>query len=255
VETLPALRLTAALNALAGDPAALGDVWVRSVVGPDLAHHVVDPADLLGLGGLHACTLADALPRLVAIEPELWMLCLPVPGALGGLRGPKELNLAALEQGETVVALTAAVALVPYRVGPAVQWRVFAAELPTPPTSPYDAERELGETVLRAAATLQRLEIAGGARPAEPEVRLPTAYPNRQRVAADRAVRLLVACEAALADDGNALSSYEADVRARELRAVRDAARAALCSAITWRRVPDDRGVVKTSAGYDPLRF
>ena len=247
METLPALRLAAALNALVGDPAALGDVWVRSVVGPDLTHHVVDPADLLGLGGLHACALADALPRLVAIESELWMLCLPVPGALGGLRGPKDLNLAALGQGEAVVGLTAAVALVPYRVGPAVQWRLFSAERPIPTASPYDAERELGETVLRAAATLQRLDIAAGARPAEPELRLPTAYPNRQRVAADRAARLLVACAAALADDGNSLSSYEADVRARELRAVRDAAPGALCAAITWRRIPDDRELSELS--------
>lgn len=215
-------------------------MWVRSIVGSDLAHHVVDPGDLLGLGGVHACTVGDALPRLVAVERELWMLSLPVPGALGGLRGPKELNLAALEQGEAVVAMSAGLALVPYRVGPAVQWRVFVAESPLPAIGPYDAERELGETVLRAAATLQRLDIASGARPTEPELRLPTAYPNRQRVAADRAVRLLVACEAALADDGNSLSSYEADVRARELRAVRDAARTALCAAVTWRRIPSD---------------
>ena len=85
-------------------------------------------------------------------------------------------------------------------------------------------------------------------------LRLPTAYPNRQRLAADRAARLYVACEAALADDGSSLSSYEADVRARELRVVRDAARTALCAAVTWRRSPDDPGVARSSAAQGQLR-
>lgn len=253
MQTLPALRLTAALNALIGETLASSELWVRSVIGPEVAHHVVDPADVLGLGGLSSPALSEALPQLVALEPELWMLSLPAPGAPGGLRGPKELNLAALDQGAAVVAGTAGIAMVPYRVGPAIQWRVFAAERPMLPASPYDAERELGESVLRAAATLQRLDVAGGARPAEPGLRLPTAYPNRQRVAADRAVRLYVACEAALADDGGSLSSYEAEVRSRELRAVREAARTALCAAVTWRRSPEDSGVVSGSTGYDRL--
>ncbi len=255
MQTLPALRLTAALNALGGESVASGEIWVRSVVGPELVHHVADPDELLRLGGTGSVTLADALPALVAVEPELWMLSLPVAGSLGGLRGPAELNGAALDQGSAVVATTAGVGIVPYRVGPAIQWRVYPAERPAPPTGPYDAERELNETVLRAASTLQQLDVAGGARPADPGLRLPTAYPNRQRLAADRAARLYVACETALADDGSSLSSYEADVRARELRAVRDAARTALCAAVTWRRTPDQPGAVRTSTGYDRLSF
>ncbi len=239
---LPALRLTAALNALVGDAVVSGEMWIRSVVGPEVAHHVVDLDDLLALGGAGSTALSDALPQLIAVEPEQWMLSLPAPGALGGLRGPADLNVAALEQGSAVVAGTAGVALVPFRVGPAIQWRVFAAERPLLPPSPYDAERELSETVLRAAATLQRLDVAAGDRPTDHGLRLPTAYPNRQRLAADRAARLYAACEVALADDGASLSSYEADVRARELRAVRDAARTALCAAVTWRRTPDDTG-------------
>ena len=95
VQTLPALRLTAALNALAGEPVTSGEMWVPSVVGPELVHHVADPDDLLGLGGSGSTALADALTALVAVEPELWMLCLPVPGFLAGLRGPAELNAAA----------------------------------------------------------------------------------------------------------------------------------------------------------------
>jgi hypothetical protein len=212
----------------------------------------VDPDDLLGLAGLNADTLADALPRLLLLEPELWVLTLPVPGSLSGLRGPKELNLAALEQGEAVVSVSSGMALVPYKVGPAVQWRVYAADRPLLPPSPYDAERELSETILSAAATLQQLDVAGGNRPADPALRLPTAYPNRQRLAADRAARLLVACEAALADDGASLSSYELEVRGRELRVVRDAARASLCASVTWRRTPED-GI--SPSGVDALRL
>ena len=255
MQSLPALRLTAALNALAGESLLSGEMWVRSVVGPELVHHVVDPEDLLGLGGTGSTVLAEALPALVAVESELWMLCLPVAGLLGGLRGPAELNVAALEQGSAVVAATAGLGIVPYRVGPAIQWRVYRAERPLPPPGPYDAERELSETVLRAASTLQQLDVAGGARPADPGLRLPTAYPNRQRLAADRAARLYVACETALADDGSCLSSYEAEVRARELRAVRDAARTALCAAVTWRHAPNDTGVSRTSTGYHRLSF
>ena len=51
------------------------------------------------------------------------------------------------------------------RLGPAVQWRVFAAELPLAPASPYDAERALNEVIIAAAAALGRLDVAAGRRP------------------------------------------------------------------------------------------
>lgn len=235
---LAAVRLTAALNAPAGDSAGAEERRVRSVVGSEVAHHVVDPEDLLGLGGVHAVDLAEALPRLSSREADGWLLSLPAPGLLAGLRGPRELNVAALDAGAAVIASTAGVALVPYRVGPALQWRLFPAERPALPADPYEAERALSEAVLAAAGALARLDVAAGTRPDDPLLQLPSGYPNRQRFAADRAIRLLVACEAALGDDGASISSYEADVRSRELRSVRDAARTALCSAVTWHRSP-----------------
>lgn len=238
MHTLPAVRLTAALNTRAGGPAGAVERQVRNVVGSDVAHHVVDPDDLLGVGNLHAVELAEALPRLTSREADGWVLCLPAPSQLGALRGPRELNVAALDVGAAVIAATAGLALVPYRVGPAVQWRVFPAERPVPPADPYEAERALSEAVLEAAGTLTRLDVAAGTRPDDPQLQLPGSYPNRQRFAADRAIRLLVACEAALSDDGASISSYEAEVRARELRSVRDAARTALCAAVTWQRSP-----------------
>lgn len=233
----PSLRLAALLNAHAAGAVEAGGLtgWM---VRPEVAHHVVNPEDRLGLESVDATPLTLALPRLAAVEPETWVLALPVPGALGGLRGPRELNQAALAAGEAVVGAGGGIALVPYRVGPAIQWRVFAAERPFLPAAPYDAERQLSEAVLRAGQVLQRLDVAAGARPAEPELVLPPGYDRRSRASADRAMRLLTACELALADDGGSVSAYEAQVRAAQLRSVRDAAREALCAAVTWPAAP-----------------
>jgi hypothetical protein len=196
---------------------------------------VVDPEDLLGIDSLNATPLVEALPVIAGREPEMWVLALPQPGAPGGLRGPVELNRAALAAGEAVVAGSGGIALVPHAVGRGVQWRVHPAERPFTPMTSYDAERALSETVLSAAATLARLEVAGGNRPeADPAADLAPGYSSRQRLAADRAARLLLACETALASDGGALSAYEVTVRAQELRRLHRAAADALCAAVSW---------------------
>jgi hypothetical protein len=231
----PSVRLTAELNA-GLDRSAGGTLDAERVIGGDVAHHVVDPEALLDLDPLAANPLAAALDRLRAIETERWILVLPSPGALGSLRGPAPLNLAALEAGEAVVGASCERALVPYRVGRAVQWRVFRANRPFLPDSPYDADRVLSEAVLRAAASLQHLEVAGGRRPQAGEVGLPPGYSPRQLASAERAAMLLAACEDALSSDGGSRSSYEVSRRAEQLRTVRDAAVAALCAAVTWLR-------------------
>lgn len=206
-----------------------------AVVAADVAHHVVDPDDLLGLDPLNATVLAEALPALAAREQEMWLLVLPQPGSLGALRGPVPLNRAALEAGEVVVGSSAGIALVPHAVGRGVQWRVHAAERPFAPPTSYDAERALNETVLSAASTLARLDVAAGSRPrSDPSADLAPGYSSRQRVAADRAARLLLACETALDSDGAAVSAYEASVRAQELRRLHRAAADALCAAASW---------------------
>lgn len=230
--------MTSHLNALARRLLS-AEGAAHAVVGPDAAHHVVDPDDLLGIDPLHALELQPALAALAAREPDGWVLGLPSPGALGPLRGPRELNEAALESGEVVVALSAGIALVPHRVGPAVQWRVHRAAVPFPPTGGGDAERELNETVLSAAAVLAGLDVAAGVRPGgsgtrEPAARLGPGYPQRRQVAADRAARLLEACAVALADDGAAITSFEVDTRRRELIRLQQAARGALSAAVSW---------------------
>lgn len=233
---LPAsLLMTAYLNALRSGKVS-AEVAATAVLDLDVAHHVVDPDGVLtDLDHDRATELREALPVLVAAEPEHWVLTLPLPGAVGSLRGPRPLTEAAVDVGEAVLAGSGGTGLVPYRVGRAVQWRVFVADRPGSPLSPYDAERALSETLLTAASTLTALDVAAGTRPRSLDTLvLPPGYGPRQQSTAERALRLRNACSAALVDDGASISSYEADVRARELRAVRDAASDALCAAATW---------------------
>jgi hypothetical protein len=234
MDSLPSVRMSANLNSLMRGQQSIEQAD-RAIVGRDVAHHVVDLDGVLGLDPLQASTLDAALEALLAAELAGWFLALPVPGSLAPLRGPAPFNLAALDQGEAVVASTAGVGLVPIRVGQAIQWRIFAAEQPLAPSSPREAEQALNEVVIEAAATLSRLDVAGAARPALASgMTLAPGYSTRQQSAAERAARLLVACDAALLDDGASITSFEAERRAAELRRVRAKAGEALGSAVSW---------------------
>src|SRR5215212_7853657 len=187
MESLASVRMTANLNSMIRGQQRLEQAE-RAIVGYDVAHHVIDPDGALGLDPLQASTLDAALEALLAAEPEGWFLALPVPGSLAPLRGPVPFNLAALEQGEAVVASAAGLGLVPIRVGQAVQWRTFTAERPLAPSSPYEAERALNKVVLEAAVTLSQLDVASGAWPEPPAaVALPPGYSSRQRATVQRA--------------------------------------------------------------------
>ncbi len=236
MESVASVRMTANLNSLIRGQQTPAQAE-RAIVGPDVVHHVVDPDGVLGLDPLQASTLDAGLERLRDVEREGWFLALPVPGTLAPLRGPAQFNSAALEQGEAVVASSAGVGLVPLRLGPAVQWRVFHAERPLAPASPYDAERALNEVILTAAETLGQLDVAAGPRPAEAEgPLLAPGYSSRQRATAERAARLLAMCDAALDHDGASISAFEAERRAGELRRVRTLAGEALGAAVSWLR-------------------
>jgi hypothetical protein len=234
MDSLPSVRMSANLNSLMRGQQSIEQAD-RAIVGCDVAHHVVDPDGVLGLDPLQASTLDAALAALLAAELAGWFLALPVPGSLAPLRGPAPFNLAALDQGEAVVASTAGVGLVPIRVGQAIQWRIFAAEQPVAPSSPREAEQALNVVVIEAAATLSRLDVAAASRPALPSgMTLAPGYSTRQQAAAERAARLLTACDAALLDDGASITSFEAERRAAELRRVRAKAGEALGSAVSW---------------------
>jgi hypothetical protein len=236
MESLPAVRMTANLNSLIRGQQSIEQAE-RAIVGDDVAHHVIDPEGTLGLDPLQASTLDDALDALMPSERDGWFLALPVPGSLAPLRGPAHFNLAAIEQGQAVVASSAGLGLVPIPVGQAVQWRIFPAHLPLAPSSPYDAERALNEVVIDAASTLSRLDVGSGLRPPPPTPAvLAPGYSSSQRATAERASRLLAACDAALLHDGASISSFEADRRAHELRRVRAKAGDALGSVVSWLR-------------------
>jgi hypothetical protein len=234
MDALPSVRMTANLNSMISGQQSIEQAE-RAILGDDVAHHVLDPDSALGLDPLKASALDDALEALMTAEQEGWFLALPTPGSLAPLRGPTAFNLAALEQGEAVVASTAGLGMVPIQIGQAVQWRVFAAERPLAPSSPYEAERALNEVVIDAAATMSRLDVAAGTWPESPETLvLAPGYSSRRRATVQRAAWLLAACDAALQHDGASISSFEANRRAQELHRVRAKAGEALGSAVSW---------------------
>jgi hypothetical protein len=236
MDPLPSVRMTANLNSIIRGQQSIEQAE-RAIVGGDVAHHVLDPDGALGLDPLRASTLDEVLEPLLNAERNVWFLALPVPGSLAPLRGPAAFNLAALEQGEAVVASSAGLGLVPVRVGQAVQWRVFRAEHPLAPSSTYETERALNEVVIDAATTLSQLDIPSGPWPKLPAAApLAPGYSSRQRSTVERAARLLAACDAALLNDGASISVFEADRRAQELRRVRAKAGEALGSAVSWLR-------------------
>lgn len=237
MEVTASVRLTTHLNALLTNQVSV-EVAATQIVDGDVAHHVVDPDDLLDVDSTRAVTWERALPRCLVIERNQWQLALPRPGGLGCLRGPAEFNAAALTAGAAVLASGGHIGLVPIRVGQALQWRVYSAAMPTPPPSPYETERALSEAVLEAARTLESLDLAGGVdptwRPGDVAVWAP-GYPARQRDSIAKSLRMLAATDLALTEDGG-ISSWESDLRSRQLRRVRDAASDALTSAVTWVR-------------------
>ena len=234
VQSLPSVRMTANLNSLLRRQQSLEQAE-RGIRESDTAHHVVDPDDVLGVDPLAATPLDEVLARLRGLEREAWFLSLPVPGSLHPLRGPVRFNQAALLQGEAVVASTGGVGLVPHRVGAGVQWRVYAADRPFAPSTPYDADRILSEVVIEAAAVLSALDVASGPRPTEPAApMLAPGYSSRQRASAVRAARLIAVCDAALSGDGGSLSSFEVERRATQLRRLRACAGDALGAAVSW---------------------
>ncbi|MBA3529727.1 MAG: hypothetical protein H0T91_10550 [Propionibacteriaceae bacterium] len=234
MELLPSLRMTANLNALVHDLIEVPQA-AAAITADDVAHHVLDPESVLGLDPLTATDLETALASLKSAERDGWALGLPTPGQLRPLRGPRHFNEAALQAGEVVIATSAELGLVPFQVGRAVQWRLFPAKRPFAAASPYEAERALNEAILAAARALTDLDLAAGRRPPDTGgALLAPGYSARQVAMANRTLYLLLACDAALHDDGASLSSYEANARSRMLRTVRVAAGEALCATCSW---------------------
>lgn len=228
-----AVRLVSHLNAARCGAVSI-EVASHAITQPELVHHVVDPDSLLGLDPLRASELATALPLALTLASR-WQIVLPRPGRLGSLRGPSALTTAALTTGVVVLPDEGGAAWLPHQVGPTVQWQVLAAERPASPPGRYEADRALSEVILSAARDLGDLGVVAGSRPsAHREVALAPGYPARSAAAADRAMRIVGAVQAARDREAELLHSYAVDVRAKTLRELEAAAIDLLCAACVW---------------------
>ncbi|MEW1804167.1 hypothetical protein ACIGO7_36190 [Streptomyces virginiae] len=225
------------------------DEAAMSIVGEDAVHRVEGLPDEAGPVGL---TLA--LGRLRALGVTGLRVALPAPGHPLGLSGPPEFNARALEAEEAVVAVGAAVGLVPEvaEAGPAgdvhvsVTWHVLPVREAPPADVPSlsEAERELAEALREATVVLTRLDVAGSGPVAEAAL---SAYRARAEAGQDalapgypaRAVRVLALAQrvdlmvslAYESGHGGAVAASEMAARAEALRPVERVARRALVAA------------------------
>lgn len=213
--------------------------WLR---GHEQTDHVLDAlAEDTHL--LEGGSALDLLARSRASGASYAGLALPVDGDPLGLGGPREFNAAAIDAGQAVVA--GSLGLVPEERGETVQWRAFeAARRQLPDVG--EADRALREALLGAADDLADLDVARW-RPEAADALMNLHRPPRldaplgtPRCCVDLAARGLQAwtiVDLALADDGGALSSYEAERRRGLLQPLGRAARRAVvaaCSPEVW---------------------
>jgi hypothetical protein len=214
------------------------DLVLDAVIGEDATHVV---AGLPGVDG--SVPLSRALAELrIAGAPSMG-LALPEPGDPVGIGGPPELNAAALETGEAVVA--GDVGLVPRRVGAAVEWTAYAAS-PRQLTDVGEADRGLRQALQAAATALAELDVAQWRPEAAdalmnlhhaPSLKPPPGTPDRCVNLAARALQARAIVELALEDDGGALSAAEIAARRAALQPLGAAARRGLvaaCSPEVW---------------------
>jgi hypothetical protein len=234
--TSASVRFTVWANAMLSggtDP----DTAARRILGDDVGHHVAGLPD-------HPApvTLPVALNLLRTAGGRQAHLALPVPGDPIGLAGPPPFNEVALEAGEAVIVRGTDLGLVPAYVGPAVQW---TAHLAAPPAHADlgEADRGLRAALITAAEALAALDVARwnpDVADALMDIRkigsgrgddLAPGYDPRAVRTAATARRCLAIAEAALADDGGAISVTDADARRRTVLQLATAARRALVAA------------------------
>ena len=232
--------------------------WVRGHMGPDDLLDAVLDGDVTHVVIGPERRLLATLASLRAAGATAFGAAFPVEGDPVGLGGPRELNAAALEVGEAVLAVgsggsggsggsdgSAGAALVPSRVGPTVEWTLLPARRRRVPDV-GEADRHLRRVLLEAADRLAALEVARW-RPEvadqmmnlrhRPPVTAPPGIPARCVDLAARGLQALNIAELALEDDGGALGVAEIAERRRALAPLARAGRHALvaaCSPEVW---------------------
>ena len=207
------------------------------------AHHVHDPDEVLGLfehDPLSSVPIRMALARISHDPrdiPVLWGLLLPVPGQLAGLRGPAQVNRAALDAGAVVVChqgsttMPAGTAWIPHPAGSAMQWTIVRGAAPLPPPTPADAAPLLRSAVSATAAQLTDLGMVAGNRSDVVAPHLTGHRPADQRLL-DSAWTVMMACDAGR--ESTMITAYGAQTRETALRQVRNAASQAVTAATSW---------------------
>ena len=207
--------------------AVVADLAVDAIIGDDATHRVIGPA----ADGEHE-GLVTALGRLRAEGAEHV-----------GLAWPAELNAAAFEAGEAVIA--GPHGWVPRREGAVVFWHAYAAR-PRQLTDVGEADRRLRLAMVHTADRLAALDVARWRPDVADELtdlrtfgRLdsPPGTPPRCVELAARALQAAGIVDLALDDDGAAITHAEAEGRRTALRDLATAARHALvaaCSPEVW---------------------
>ena len=225
--------------------AALLAVWLDAVrtgrAGPDDLADAVrgdDPRHLVsGLGEGRTLEL-DQLPSVLEGPVSL---ALPAPGDPVGLGGPAELNLAAIEAGQAVVA--GGVGLVPLEDARTVVWTAYPAG-PVPWVDERETAIELRTALADVTRRLVDLDVASW-QPEIPDLLmnlrhrrplpLPPGIDARRVETLDRALLCLEVVALARAGDGGAVSSYEMEQRRSALGDLDRAARRAVVGACSGR--------------------
>lgn len=224
-----------------------GTAWLRGHVGPDdlLDAVLADDVTHVVLGDEGAGSLITELGRLRRAGATGFGAAFPAEGDLVGLGGPVEFNEAALEVGESVVAIGTESGLVPSRVGPTVEWTRFVARRRQLPDV-GEADRDLRAVLLASADRLAALEVARW-RPEiadrlmnlrhRPALAAAPGVPARCVDLAARGLQALEIADLALEDDGAALTVHEINQRRGSLAPLARAGRRALvaaCSPEVW---------------------
>jgi hypothetical protein len=253
------VRLAAWGTAVLGGQVVVDDA-VRAVTEDDEPHAVRgdDPLALPPGSGL-----GDVLGRLRDLGVPGLRVLLPAPGDVLGLPGPPPFNECAVGAGECVLtepvthgwaaAFASPLGLVPevstfgsaWEPGAQVEWSLHTVNRArtTVVGSLAEAERELRQALITATETLSRLDVArwrddaadrvAAARDgALPRTALPPSAPPRTARVLAMAARVRAIVALAAADDGAAISGYEAQQRADALRRLDGVSRRALAAAV-----------------------